>query len=65
MSARGVAQRLRERELASDVRAGRFARAKARKLQRANLHRNWRLFAAVGLGMLSPLLALPLRDRSR
>jgi hypothetical protein len=57
---RGIAQRLRERELSSDQRAGRFARAKARRLQRAYLSRNWRIFTVVGLAMLSPLLTVPL-----
>jgi hypothetical protein len=56
----GLTRRRRERELSGDQRAGRFARAKARKLQRAYLRRNWRLFALIGAGMLLPLLTLPL-----
>lgn len=53
-------RRLRERELSSGDRAGRFARRKARLVQRAYLRRNWRIFTMVGFGMLAPLLAVPL-----
>jgi hypothetical protein len=60
VNARGIAQRFRERELASDQRAGRFARRKARLVQRAYLQRNWRVFTIIGIGMLTPLLGLPL-----
>jgi hypothetical protein len=55
----------RERELASDTRAGRFARTKARRAQRTFLRRNWKLFLAVTAGMLLPALAaLPLLPNS-
>lgn len=51
---------LRHRELASDERAGSWTRAKARRVQRDYLRRNWqRLTAAVSL-VLAPLLVATL-----
>lgn len=52
MPARGVARRWRERELAGDERAGRWARGKARRKQRDFVRRNWRILVGVGGGML-------------
>jgi hypothetical protein len=52
MGVRSVVQRQRERALASDQRAGRWARAKARRLQREYVRRNWRILSAVGGGLL-------------
>jgi hypothetical protein len=44
--------RQRERALASDQRAGRWARGKARRLQREYVRRNWRILSGVGGGLL-------------
>jgi Nuclease-related domain len=55
-----VRQQHRERELAGDRRAGRFARGLARREQQAYLRRNWRLFLGLGVAALCPsLLILP------
>ena len=47
----------RRRELAGDERAGRFARAQARKKQRAFARRNYRVLLALVIGPVLPVLA--------
>lgn len=50
----------RRHQLAGDSRAGRYARGASRREQRAFIRRNWRMFTAVGLGLLAVLLPLTL-----
>ena len=50
---------VRKRQLASDARAGRWARAKARRLQHEYVRRHWRLLGGSAAAVLIPrLLAL-------
>ena len=56
-----LGQRLRERALAGDQRAGRWARAKARRAQYAYVRASWRRLSLVVAGALAaPLGMLPL-----
>ena len=68
MGVRNVVQRQRERALASDQRAGRWARAKlgaqAGNEELALVRRNWRILSGVGGGLLGFVVVLvPLSSR--
>jgi hypothetical protein len=54
--ARGLLQQRRMRVLASDARAGSWARGKARVAQREYLREHWRLYAALMVGLLGATL---------
>jgi hypothetical protein len=57
MQMRGLARLQRERALANDQRAGRWARGKARRKQRAYVRENWRSLGAVCGGLLLLVVA--------
>lgn len=60
MGVESVVRRWRERALASDRRAGRWARGKARRAQYAYVRASWRSLALVAAGaMVAPLAMLP------